>query len=147
MSLLVVHAAATWALFGLIWMVQLVHYPLYALVGAREFPAFEASHARRITPLVAPLMGLELVTGGLLALDPPSAADALPLRVGFGLIVAIWLSTALLQIPCHARLERSFDPATHRLLVATNWLRTAAWTVRAGLVAVVLEGATAAGRS
>ena len=33
-ALLAAHAAATWALVGLIWTVQVVHYPLFALVGA-----------------------------------------------------------------------------------------------------------------
>jgi len=140
-TLLIVHAAATWALCGLIWIVQLVHYPLFALVGDRAFPGYQAAHTRRITPLVAPLMGAELVTGGLLALEPVAGVDATLMRVGFALIVALWLSTAFLQVPCHARLERSFDARAHRRLVGTNWLRTALWTVRAVMVAVALNGA------
>ncbi|HEX2205610.1 MAG TPA: hypothetical protein VHG91_20025 [Longimicrobium sp.] len=46
----------------------------------------------------------------------------------------VWLSTALLQVPMHGRLERGFDAAAHRRLVATNWVRTVAWTARGVLL-------------
>jgi hypothetical protein len=39
-------------------------------------------------------------------------------------------STASLQVPCHTRLSRGFDGLTLRRLVGTNWIRTAAWSVR-----------------
>ena len=40
----------------------------------------------------------------------------------------IWLSTMVLQVPCHRRLETGFDAAVARRLVRTNWVRTFAWT-------------------
>ena len=42
------------ALAGLIWTIQLVHYPLFALVGAAEWPRYGDEHRRRITWLAAP---------------------------------------------------------------------------------------------
>jgi hypothetical protein len=56
------------------------------------------------------------------------------LWIGIGLILAIWLSTFFLQVPLHERLAQGFDAETHRSLVNTNWIRTAAWTLRAVLV-------------
>jgi len=53
---------------------------------------------------------------------------------GLGLVLLIWGSTALVQAPIHARLTQGFDAGLHDRLVATNWVRTAAWTLRAGLV-------------
>ena len=52
---------------------------------------------------------------------------------GLALLAVIWLSTALVQVPLHRRLQGGFDAAAHRRLVRTNWLRTAAWTLRAAL--------------
>jgi hypothetical protein len=49
-------------------------------------------------------------------------------------LVVIWLSTLLLQVPQHNTLGAGFDDAAHRTLVLTNWLRTAAWTLRSLLV-------------
>jgi hypothetical protein len=43
----------------------------------------------------------------------------------------------VLQVPCHRTLERGFDPAVARRLVATNWIRTVCWSLRL-LVALAL---------
>ncbi len=144
MTLIVVHAAATWFLVGLIWIVQAVHYPLFEAVGRESFPGYQRGHVARITPIVAPVMGLELVTGLMLAIDPPLAPDAGWYRVGLALIATVWAVTGLVSVPAHARLERSFDPATHRRLVRSNWLRTSAWTLRGLLVAWLLLAAAPA---
>ena len=133
-ALLLGHAAATLYLVGLAWCVQVVHYPLFAGVGAREFPAYERAHVARITPVVAPAMLAELATAlALVALPPPHVAPGL-LWLSLALVAGIWLSTFLLQVPRHGELDAGFDAEAHRRLVSSNWLRTALWTVRGGLV-------------
>ena len=57
-------------LTGLIWLGQRVHYPLLAVVGDKEFVAYEREHVRRITPVVAPMMLLELVAALCLVVCP-----------------------------------------------------------------------------
>ena len=47
--LVVAHAAATLFMVGVIWFVQVVHYPLMARVSASEFAPTNASN--RIEPL------------------------------------------------------------------------------------------------
>jgi hypothetical protein len=137
-TLLIAHAAATWLLTGLIWVVQLVHYPLFEHVVPGQFVEFERRHATAITWIVAPAMGAELVTGvGLLLMTAAGTAHTL-LLVGAGLIAVNWASTAWIQVPCHRRLSNGFDATVHRRLVRSNWIRTAAWSLRAVLVAVLL---------
>lgn len=131
--LLLLHAAVTWALVGLIWTIQLVHYPLFDAVDPARFPAFHARHARRITVLVGLLMPVEAGLAGWLALAEPSFATWL----GVGLVAAIWLATALLAVPRHAELAEGYDAEAHRRLVGTNWVRTLLWTAR-GVLALVL---------
>ena len=41
---LVLHVAATMFMVGLIWLVQIVHYPLFAHVGADTFLAYHQRH-------------------------------------------------------------------------------------------------------
>lgn len=123
-----IHAAATLAMAGVAWFVQVVHYPLFALVGG-DFPAYEERHANRTTIVVAPLMSVEAATALLLLAWQPGAVTA----AGVCLVVLIWASTAALQVPCHRLLGRGFDRAVHRRLVGTSWLRTVAWTARGGL--------------
>jgi hypothetical protein len=55
--------------------------------------------------------------------------------VSLGLIGVNWLSTAIVQVPLHRRLEQGFEAGAHGRLVATNWVRTGAWTARGVLVA------------
>ena len=58
--------------------------------------------------------------------------------IGIGLVAAIWLSTAFLQVPSHGKLVKAFDPAAHKWLVNSNWIRTIVWTARGALVTWML---------
>jgi len=137
--LLLSHAAATLGMLGVIWFVQVVHYPLMASVGTEEFAAYEQAHARQTTFVVAPLMLVELATGIALAFGV-AGGGAARWWIGLALIALIWISTFALQVPQHARLASGFDAEAHARLVATNWIRTVLWTARAGIVLWSLAG-------
>ncbi len=127
-TLLVSHAAVTWFLCGLIWTIQLVHYPSFADVSREGFASFHQAHVQRITALVALPMLVELVTAGLILLIAPvPRASALG---GLLLLVIIWGATAFVQVPLHDALARGGDSAIMTRLVDTNWVRTVAWTLR-----------------
>jgi hypothetical protein len=128
------HLAATLFLVGLIWVVQVVHYPLFARVGEDHFHEYWRGHTRLITWLVAPSMFAEVVTAVLLFAVRSPGLELPVLVVAFGLLLVNWLSTWLVQIPLHEQLGRQFDPATLARLVLTNWVRTAAWSLRGVLV-------------
>ena len=135
---LLANVAATLYMTGLVWFVQVVHYPLFAGVGPDRWPAYAAAHQRLTTLVVGPPMLLELGTALLLAWRPPSGdARTLPLAA-LALLAVVWLSTALLQVPAHGRLTSGFDADIARGLVAWNWVRTVAWTGRAGVVLVLV---------
>ena len=57
--LLVAGAVATWAMIGLIWMVQVVHYPVLERWSAAVPVAAAVDHQRRISWVVGPLMAVE----------------------------------------------------------------------------------------
>ena len=63
--MLIAHVGATLAMTGLIWLIQCVHYPLFAQVGAEAFQEYHARHTQWITPIVGPLMLVELGTAFL----------------------------------------------------------------------------------
>lgn len=141
-DVLLAHAAATWAMVGLIWMVQLVQYPGFAHVGGNEFVRFHEHHSRRISRPVAFLMGTELLTGLALLLDRPANLSTTSLWFGLSLIGVNWACTAFVSIPLHSRLSGR-DFTAHEALVRTNWIRTFAWTLRGIWVLIVLRAATA----
>lgn len=132
-----VHAAATWFMVGLIWFVQVVHYPLKGRVPGECYPAFAIEHQQRTGYVVLPVMTVEIVTAALLVFAPhPPGTDAWR-WAGLVMVVLIWVSTFAVQVPLHGRLGKGFDALACQRLVSTNWVRTVLWSLR-GIVALVL---------
>ncbi len=135
---------STWYMVGLIWMVQVVHYKMFDRVGTEEFVQYEADHNRLITPIVGIPMLIELATAAALLYSAPSTLPRWAALAGLAMVVAIWISTAVLQVPCHSKLMHGFDQQAYQRLVATNWLRTALWTARGAMMgyftAVAMRG-------
>ena len=125
---------ATVYMTGVIWFVQIVHYPLFAGVDGDGFVDYERRHAALTTYVVAPPMLIEALTAVLLLWMYPPTAAAWQAWLGLGLVAVIWFSTAFLQIPCHEALGKHFDADVHQRLVSTNWIRTAAWSLRSVLM-------------
>ena len=140
---LVLQFGASAFMAGVIWLVQMAHYPLFdAVAGERSGTHFQANQ-RRTAAVVLPPMLLEGITAAAVALAPPSGVGRPAALAGLGLVAILWLSTALVQMPIHARLGRDGrDAAAVARLVGTNWVRTAGWTARAVLAAWMLLAAT-----
>ena len=131
---LLVQLATTLPLVGLIWLVQVVAYPLFARVNAADFAAYHAAHSRLITLVVGPLMLGELLAAVAWLLVQDGSVPRGVAWTGLGLVAAAWLVTAFASVPQHEVLARSFEARAHEVLVSTNWLRTAAWTARGALL-------------
>jgi len=127
------HLAITCFLTGLIWLVQVVQYPLLARVGQDAFRAYHSGHTTQIGFVVGPAMLLELVLAGWLLLERPGLLTVL----GAVLLGLIWASTAFLQVPQHGILSSGYHEGTVRALVRGNWIRTACWSARA-VIALIL---------
>ncbi len=133
-AVLLANLVVTCVLVGLIWTIQVVHYPLFARVGADAFPRFHAEHTARITMLVAPLMLAEVVAALLLvtAAGPGQRVAAL---VAGACVAVAWLNTGLQAVPLHGRLGAGLDVGLVDALVRVNAVRTLAWTLRAVVLA------------
>lgn len=111
-TLFLAQLASTLFMTGLIWFVQIVHYPLFPSVGPRAFPRYEQLHAQRTGWVVFPPMLVELLTA-LAALLPrlrPAQLSCPEAITSAALVLLLWLSTALLQIPLHNTLQQTaFD--------------------------------------
>ena len=113
---------------GLIWLIQLVSYPLFSFVNSGDFQKYHSGHVKKITPLVASAMILEAGTALILLVFMSDVAVGL-LVINTTLLCLIWVSTAFLQIPYHQRLEFPENQIMYtEKLVNTNWIRTILWT-------------------
>ena len=89
MTTLLLHMAATWAMVGFIWTIQVLQYPLMTEVPRDGFPRFEAVHQRRVTAVIALFGPLEVVMAAVVFLT----VDTVPswLSIGSGAVLAaIW---------------------------------------------------------
>lgn len=129
-----VHAGATLFLAGLIWTIQIVHYPLFKRVGAGDYAAYQTGHMSRITYVVAPVMLAELASGIYLALFSIAEINPNYFRFGLTLVLLNWISTMLIQSPIHGKLVKTYDDKLIKKLVFTNWIRTIFWTFRGALI-------------
>jgi hypothetical protein len=130
---LIANIGSTLMMAGVIWFVQIVHYPLFAMVGSDGFTTYERTHQTMTTWVVAPLMLVELASAVRLALNVISPVRAVEAWVGLALTAVAWVSTFALQVPLHEKLAHGFDAAAAERLIATNWVRTAAWSLRGAL--------------
>ena len=107
----------TLAMTGIIWLVQTVHYPLFAFAGTERYRELHAAHMNRISFSVAPLMIIEALSAILLIFYLPPNADWRLVWFGAFVVVVIWALTFLLQVPLHEKLAQGFNADTHRALV------------------------------
>ena len=118
----------SWGLMILIWMVQLIVYPGFFRISDRAFKSYHRWYTPRITVIVAPLMLAEACCAILWLMHDASLKSILLILLP---VVIVWLSTFALQVPIHSRLQKHASRKLVRKLVLTNWIRTAAWSVKA----------------
>lgn len=138
MPVLLAHVASTLFMVGMIWTIQVVHYPLFGLVGTEHFTAYEAAHSTRITTLIALPWAVQGVTTLALLLAPPDGLPRALIWSAAVLAAVPVIVTVLASVPAHTTLGSGFDAAAHARLVGTNWLRTAAWTAHGGVAVAML---------
>jgi hypothetical protein len=126
---LVVQTAAVWFMVGFIWVMQVLHYPLFDRVGRDAFPRYETDHNRLFSLLVGPGIAVTLITTAVLLALRPAPLPGLAVVLEVLLLVVIIASTAIWQAPQHGKLAKGFDQQAYEILVQTNWIRTAAWSI------------------
>ena len=136
-----VHVLTTLMVAGIMWFIQLVHYPLLRHVGRSSFVAYETTHTRLAIEVVVSLMVIESITAGLLLLGRPQGITLAQCWIGVLLLTIIWWSTLRLQVPQHHILASGFDEHAYRRLVGSHWIRTGSYSARALLMLWMISGA------
>lgn len=120
------HLLFTAALTGLIWVIQLVHYPSFHFISEAEFSRAMVDHQQRISMIVVPLMLAEATLASYSAWVQRSPSSFLLLII----VALIWLTTFTLQVPIHEKLLAGKDDALIGSLVRGNWIRTGLWNLK-----------------
>ncbi len=131
MGTLQAHAAVSLALAAVLWVVQLVVYPVFRWIEPTRFVLWHEGYTGAVTWVVAPLMLLQLagVAARYCFLDSPDPLWLLEAAC----TLAAWAVTVFVSVPLHSRLQGQLPLesrlASMRRLVLTNWPRTMAWSV------------------
>ena len=118
-------------LTGVIWTIQIVHYPSFHYIDKLSFTNFHHFHERRISIIVMPLMLIELTTSTALYINNMSS---IVFALNLLIVVLIWCSTFFIQVPIHSILSEKKDKKLIEKLVNTNWIRTFLWSMRMLLI-------------
>ena len=129
-TFLFIHVFVSLVLLGLIWTVQLVHYPSFHFVEESHFVSFEAHHTFSISLIVLPLMIVELVSAFIILFEQNNTL----LVLNFTAVILIWLATFTLSVPCHKILSKGKSTEAIDRLVKTNWIRTILWSLKTGFI-------------
>jgi hypothetical protein len=134
---LVVHLVAVAVLAGVGWVVQLVVYPAFALVGDPEWPRYHDRHMRAITRVVTvPWLAQGVSTGALLLAPGPVGLPVAAVLAALALVTVA--ATVGAAVPAHGRLATAPGPADLATLLRANLVRTLAWTGSTALAAALL---------
>ena len=128
--------------FGEIWFVQIVVYPLFGKVGENEYVAYHRFYSSRIPlPVIVPGFASFLLPIPLVFLGPGLVPTWIYLaNVVCGLVGL--LVTVALEIPRHAWLEKDGkQEVVIRELILFNWPRTLSITGSAFLTVLMILSA------
>ncbi len=138
-QLIIIQLLVTSLLTGLVWVVQLVHYPGFRYVDQTQFIDFQYHHMRSILYIVGPLMLIELALALWLQVEFWGKSGIYSVSAATVLLIVIWLVTFLVSSPIHGQLAtQGYDEKLTTKLVNTNWIRTVAWSVRTGIFVFIL---------
>ena len=121
-----VQLALTAYLVGLIWLIQLIHYPAFRSLAPERWRDFHQAHTAALGLLAGGPMILSLLIGCWLAWTAPSTRQFAVI----GLEAVAWIATFVFSVPQHHRLASEPNAEAIERLIATNWIRTIAWSVK-----------------
>ena len=137
-SLIALTALATAAFMaGVLWLVQIVHYPLLGAVPNEDIQTIALRHQTLITRVVGPAMIIEAAASAMLIFVGPTTSRSLSI-VGFLLLGIAVAVTVFKADPLHARIAQGKAYLIPQL-IRINWTRTIAWTLRIPVGALVVH--------
>lgn len=124
--LIIINFFITSFMLGLIFVTQIISYPLFFKVEMSSFAAFHDDYVKRISFIAVPVMLAELFISILIFYYLKSTL-ALGLLI---LMFFIFLSTFLIQVPIHDKIKHGGRRFLFTRLVKTNWIRTVLWFIK-----------------
>ena len=134
-DLLTTHLTSTSIMVGIIWVIQLVHYPSFKYVKESDFIIFQKYHMINISYIVFPIMFTELITSLLIFF---SGEKSFFFMLSLICLSMIWVITGVLFTKFHSILQTGKDLKMIEKMIKANWIRTLLWTMRLIMILFVI---------
>lgn len=131
--ILLLQVLTTWVLLGILWFIQLVHYPLFRRIK-ENFVQYERDHLRRTASLLVPIAVVDIALNVMLVISLEKGSCIFLISFALAMNIITWLSVFFFQVAEHHSLSDHFSKKIVHKLVKTNWVSTIAWTVKAALI-------------
>ena len=137
-SVFILHLVSTSIMVGVIWIIQLVHYPTFLFIDKQKYMKFQEFHMSRVSYIVMPTMIAELFSGiYILLYNNILMLNTFFLLASFSLFLN-WVITALVFVKIHNGLLIKYEKKIILLLVKLNWLRTILWSLRLVFLTIII---------
>ena len=134
-DLLVAHIISTSIMVGVIWVIQLVHYPSFKYMKDSDYIIFQKYHMSNISYIVFPAMFTELITSLLIFF---SGEKSFLFMLSMICLSLIWVITGVLFTKFHSTLQKGKDLKMIEKMIKANWIRTLLWTMRLIMILFVI---------
>ena len=134
-DLLMIHIVSTSIMVGVIWVMQLVHYPSFKYVNETDYIIFQKYHMSNISYIVFPAMFTELITALLIFF---SGEKSFFFMLSLICLFLIWVITGVLFTKFHSILQKGKDLKMIEKMINANWIRTLLWTLRLIMILFVI---------
>ncbi len=124
--LLKVNFISTSLMVGVIWVIQLLHYPSFHFINDKKYIEFQHFHMQRISFIVIPTMLVELASALLLAYFFRSSLTIILLAF----LLGVWAITFIFFTNMHQKLTNGYNHSIVDRLIQINWSRTILWSLR-----------------
>lgn len=121
--LLVLTLSLAWYHVGIIWLVQIIAWPIFGFVGRDQFEAYHQAWWRGIRYVIFVPNGFTLLGSILLLHFRPIGVPEGVLVTGLVLYLVMYVLTAVWYGPQQAKMKTTDSPR-FQLLNRTNWIRT-----------------------
>lgn len=132
--LYLLHLASALWMTGVIWLIQLIHYPSFLYIREDQFQIFIRKHQSRMSWIVVAPMFLEWITLILILKNIHDSTQYFLWIFNMVALIGIWISTFAIQVPIHQKLLQHCSPILMARLIQTNWIRTILWSLRLVLI-------------
>lgn len=134
----ILHLISTFFMVGVIWVVQIVHYPSFYFIDKQKYQVFQEFHMHKISMIVVPMMVLEIFSGLILIFNFYHNNGHTTFYLSVFMLICIWTITGSIFTKLHNELLKGYDKSIIKKIIEWNWSRTLLWTLRLFLISYIL---------